>query len=195
MEKSAQAFRTISEVSETVGVPAHVLRFWEGKFTQIKPVKRGGGRRYYRPQDVELIMAIRELLYTDGLTIRGVQKLFREHGVKHVVARHGIAPAPLEDDPAPAPDEVSQRPPVAPKPADVDADTADENDEEDLWNDVPPGGLDTVEETPAMAKATAKSAPPPKSNPKRAAAMRSVLTRLEGLRARMADHPEPDHVE
>lgn len=83
--KSKTAFRTISEVADELDVPQHVLRFWESRFTQIKPLKRGGGRRYYRPEDVSLLMRIRELLYHDGLTIKGVQKLFREHGVKTVI--------------------------------------------------------------------------------------------------------------
>ncbi len=87
MDKSPQAFRTISEVSESLDVPAHVLRFWESRFPQIKPIKRGGGRRYYRPEDVTLLLGIRELLYDDGLTIKGVQKIFRERGVRHVVGR------------------------------------------------------------------------------------------------------------
>ena len=87
MDKSPAAFRTISEVSEALDVPAHVLRFWEQKFPQIRPVKRGGGRRYYRPEDVALLVGIRELLYDDGLTIKGVQKVLRERGQRHVVAR------------------------------------------------------------------------------------------------------------
>ncbi len=78
--KSAEAFRTISEVSGDVGVPQHVLRFWETKFSQIKPLKRGGGRRYYRPEDIDLIQRIRAWLYDDGYTIKGVQKLLREGG-------------------------------------------------------------------------------------------------------------------
>ena len=75
VKKSPNAFRTISEVSDALEVPAHVLRFWESKFSQIKPVKRGGGRRYYRPTDLDLIRGIRDLLYSDGLTIKGVQKV------------------------------------------------------------------------------------------------------------------------
>ena len=86
MKKSPSAFRTISEVSEILGVPAHVLRFWESKFTQIKPVKRGGGRRYYRPEDVGLIRTIQHLLHEQGMTIKGAQKVLRERGVKAVVA-------------------------------------------------------------------------------------------------------------
>ena len=83
--KSATAFRTISEVSSKLGIPQHVLRFWESKFSQVKPLKRGGGRRYYRPEDVVLLKRIRTLLYDDGLTIKGVQKLFRDHSVKTVI--------------------------------------------------------------------------------------------------------------
>lgn len=78
--KSDAAFRTISEVADELNVPQHVLRFWETKFTQIRPLKRGGGRRYYRPEDVTVLKRIRTLLYTDGLTIKGVQRLLRESG-------------------------------------------------------------------------------------------------------------------
>ena len=79
--KSAAAFRTISEVSQDLDVPQHVLRFWESKFTPVRPLKRGGGRRYYRPEDIDLLRRIRNLLYTDGYTIKGVQRLLREgHG-------------------------------------------------------------------------------------------------------------------
>lgn len=78
--KSAAAFRTISEVSEEIDVPQHVLRFWETKFSQIRPLKRGGGRRYYRPEDIELLRQIRDWLYTEGYTIKGVQKLLRSVG-------------------------------------------------------------------------------------------------------------------
>ena len=80
--KSATAFRTISEVSLELDVPQHVLRFWESKFTPIKPLKRGGGRRYYRPEDIDLLRRIRNLLYTDGYTIKGVQRLLREGQLK-----------------------------------------------------------------------------------------------------------------
>lgn len=84
MGKSADAFRTISEVADWLGVPAHVLRFWESKFTQVKPVKRAGGRRYYRPADMKLLGGIRKLLHDDGMTIKGVQKVLRDQGVRHV---------------------------------------------------------------------------------------------------------------
>ena len=85
-EKSAQAFRTISEVGDELDIPAHVLRFWETKFPQLNPMKRGGGRRYYRPADVALLKGIRVALYDQGLTIKGLQKLFRERGPRHIVA-------------------------------------------------------------------------------------------------------------
>ena len=80
--KSAAAFRTISEVASELDLPQHVLRFWETKFPQIRPLKRGGGRRYYRPEDVALLKNIRDLLYNDRYTIKGVQKLLRENGAK-----------------------------------------------------------------------------------------------------------------
>lgn len=93
--KSHAAFRTISEVSEDLDVPQHVLRFWETKFNQVKPLKRGGGRRYYRPEDVDLLRRIRELLYTDGYTIKGVQKLLREGHGKLEVETEEPAELPL----------------------------------------------------------------------------------------------------
>lgn len=84
MSKSRDAFRTISEVSEWLEAPAHVIRFWESKFSQIKPVKRAGGRRYFRPEDIALLGGIKALLHDDGYTIKGVQKLLREKGVGYV---------------------------------------------------------------------------------------------------------------
>lgn len=93
-DKSPQAFRTIREVADWLEVEAHALRFWESKFSQIKPVKRAGGRRYYRPADMRLIGGIKTLLHDQGLTIRGVQKLIREDGVAHVAA---LSP-PLDED-------------------------------------------------------------------------------------------------
>jgi DNA-binding transcriptional MerR regulator len=84
VEKSPDAFRTISEVAQELDVPQHVLRFWESRFREIRPMKRGGGRRYYRPDDVDLLRGIRHLLYGEGYTIRGVQRLLREQGVRFV---------------------------------------------------------------------------------------------------------------
>ncbi|WP_173931341.1 MerR family transcriptional regulator [Chelativorans sp. Marseille-P2723] len=113
MEKSPDAFRTISEVAEELDLPQHVLRFWETRFTQIKPMKRGGGRRYYRPQDVELIKGIRHMLYDQGYTIKGVQKLLRENGNQFIIAVgrgdlqavQAIAPQKLAEKAAVAEDE------------------------------------------------------------------------------------------
>ena len=85
--KSPEAFRTISEVSKDLSLPQHVLRFWETKFVQIKPIKRGGGRRYYRPEDIKLIRGIKSLLYNDGYTIRGVQKVIKEIGTKKILQK------------------------------------------------------------------------------------------------------------
>ena len=99
MDKSPDAFRTISEVAESLETPAHVLRFWESRFPQIRPVKRAGGRRYYRPADVALLSGIRHLLHDEGMTIRGVQKILREQGVRHVagMATENLATAFDED--------------------------------------------------------------------------------------------------
>jgi DNA-binding transcriptional MerR regulator len=84
LDKSPDAFRTISEVAGDLDIPQHVLRFWETRFTQIKPMKRSGGRRYYRPDDVDLLRGIRRLLYGEGYTIRGVQRILKEHGIGSV---------------------------------------------------------------------------------------------------------------
>ena len=86
MEKAPDAFRTISEVADDLDLPQHVLRFWETRFSQIKPMKRGGGRRYYRPEDIDLLRGIRHLLYGEGYTIRGVQRILKDEGVKFVQA-------------------------------------------------------------------------------------------------------------
>ena len=107
--KAPDAFRTIREVAEEIDVPQHVLRFWETKFSQIKPLKRGGGRRYYRPEDVELLRHIRSLLYREGYTIRGVQKLLRETGAR-ALANNGRAPKPAPAAPTEAPGKRESRP-------------------------------------------------------------------------------------
>ena len=109
MEKAPGAFRTISEVADEIDVPQHVLRFWESRFTQIRPMKRGGGRRFYRPEDVDLLRGVRHLLYGEGYTIRGVQRILREEGPAFVqnVWRAGAEPPPPQsqedaDDSAPS---------------------------------------------------------------------------------------------
>ncbi len=112
MDKAPDAFRTISEVAEEINVPQHVLRFWESRFAQIRPLKRGGGRRYYRPDDVDLLRGVRHLLYGEGYTIRGVQRILREQGLAFVqnAWRAGAEPPPpeLEEDRA-GDDEAEQR--------------------------------------------------------------------------------------
>ncbi len=102
LDKAPGAFRTIREVSEELGVPQHVLRFWESRFGQVRPLKRAGGRRYYRPEDVDLLRHIQRLLYQDGYTIRGVQKLFRDSGVKAMRAATNAEPPSRSATPAPA---------------------------------------------------------------------------------------------
>ncbi len=106
VEKSAAAFRTISEVADDLDVPQHVLRFWETKFPQVRPLKRGGGRRYYRPEDVDLLRNIRRLLYDAGYTIKGVQRLLREGILRDAEAPAGAAHGGL-------PTAAAEPPPVA----------------------------------------------------------------------------------
>jgi DNA-binding transcriptional MerR regulator len=116
MAKAKDAFRTISEVAEWLDTPTHVLRFWESKFTQIKPVKGAGGRRYYRPADMDLLGGIKQLLHEDGLTIKGAQKLLREKGVKYVAGLGANTSDAIVADPKPAP--VAEPAPAAkPTPA------------------------------------------------------------------------------
>lgn len=109
MDKAPEAFRTISEVAAELDIPKHVLRFWETKFPQLKPMKRGGGRRYYRPEDVDLLRGIRTLLYDEGYTIKGLQKVFRHNGVTFVKNcwRDDAQPPPRASKP-PIPDIASE---------------------------------------------------------------------------------------
>ena len=118
MAKSPNAFRTISEAADEIGAPQHVLRFWETKFTFVSPLKRAGGRRFYRPQDLVLLKAVKRLLHDEGLTIKGVQRLYREQGIRRIAAwgdpeglvafePEGAAPAAPESTPAPAPAPVA----------------------------------------------------------------------------------------
>lgn len=123
MDKTVDAFRTISEVAEALDLPQHVLRFWETRFPQIKPLKRAGGRRFYRPDDVELLRTIRQLLYADGYTIKGVQRILKEHGVRAVVAmqgQRGLMPPPMAE-PAPESPPMLRR---EPRFGDADEDTS-----------------------------------------------------------------------
>jgi DNA-binding transcriptional MerR regulator len=110
MEKSPDAFRTISEAADELDLPQHVLRFWETRFSTIKPLKRGGGRRYYRPEDVLLLKGIRHLLYDQGFTIKGVQKILKDQGARAVAAIGNGGP--IEALPPPTPDPVDDAPQV-----------------------------------------------------------------------------------
>jgi DNA-binding transcriptional MerR regulator len=118
LAKAPEAFRTISEVSEQLDVPQHVLRFWEAKFGQVRPLKRAGGRRYYRPDDIDLLKGIRALLYNEGLTIKGVQKVLREQGARHVIeiGRTGAKPSRKVSE-STASDDAGLLPPLLPIPS------------------------------------------------------------------------------
>ncbi len=123
MDKSPDAFRTISEVAAWLDTPPHVLRFWETRFSQLKPIKRSGGRRYYRPSDIALLAGIRKLLHEDGLTTRGVQKILRERGVRHVAALGAAGGALLPPPAALAPAEAADLAEAAGAPMHEDAET------------------------------------------------------------------------
>ncbi|EBA11106.1 MerR family transcriptional regulator [Roseobacter sp. CCS2] len=185
MAKAKDAFRTISEVAEWLDTPTHVLRFWESKFSQIKPVKGAGGRRYYRPTDMDLLGGIKKLLHEDGLTIKGTQKLLREQGVKHVagLGQSMTAPAP-KAKPAVAAVKPTPKPPTpAPQqdafPFDMPAPAAAPSA---LTIDLPkpPKGL------PAAAPRLIGRAPAdPSILQARAAQIAPLLARLDAVRERM----------
>jgi DNA-binding transcriptional MerR regulator len=139
MDKGPDAFRTIREVAQELALPQHVLRFWETRFPQIKPVKRAGGRRYYRPDDVDLLRGIRDLLYGEGYTIRGVQRILKEDGIRFVQAvgrgeqspggaGEALAPAEAPDIEEEEPDEAQEA--EADEETDEEAETEDADDEE-----------------------------------------------------------------
>lgn len=143
MTKSPDAFRTISEVADWLGVQAHVLRFWESKFSQVKPVKRAGGRRYYRPADMQLLGGIKALLHDEGLTIKGVQKILREQGVAHVIEKSQS----LEDTAVPMVADidttvVSFESAAAAKENAAQSDTAETPDDDDTADPVETGADD-----------------------------------------------------
>ncbi|MDP5084883.1 MAG: MerR family transcriptional regulator [Yoonia sp.] len=194
MAKAQDAFRTISEVAEWLDTPTHVLRFWESKFSQIKPVKGAGGRRYYRPTDMDLLGGIKKLLHEDGLTIKGAQKLLREKGVKYV-AGLGQSMTDTQQAPTTAPAPVvriaTPLPPQTTRPAAIEPDS-------------PQGALPFDMEAPTGTPQFAIALPlPPKGLPDakprligrapvdasvlhdRAAKIAPLLARLEVLRSRM----------
>ena len=175
MDKAPDAFRTISEVAEDLDIPQHVLRFWETRFSQIKPMKRSGGRRYYRPDDVDLLRGIRRLLYGEGYTIRGVQRILREQGVKAV---QGLAD---ESVPPPSPTRRAG-------PSDHDEEAAALAIEPELEEDIEADedGLDIeVAPRPApaarLAAATARAAPGHRDEAPRPAEARAGANQSRGL--------------
>ncbi|WP_223877869.1 MerR family transcriptional regulator [Histidinibacterium aquaticum] len=177
--KSRDAFRTISEVAEWLDTPAHVLRFWESKFPQIKPVKRAGGRRYYRPDDMALLAGIKTLLHEQGLTIKGAQKLLREKGVRHV-ASLGMAEGEVTDaaEAEPQPDNVV--------PLELP--------------ETPPAPEEAPEPEAAEAPAAAEEAPPefeplPEEPPETPEDPPSPPLSDEGTQEgpRVIPHPDPEH--
>jgi DNA-binding transcriptional MerR regulator len=174
MDKSPEAFRTISEVAEALDVPPHVLRFWESRFAQVKPVKRGGGRRYYRPEDVRLLRGIRGLLYDDGMTIKGVQKILRERGVRHVIGLGATDEAPPVPA-APAPRAKAEPKPAArtTAPAAPKAAPAAPAPQPDLF------------EAGAAVRVAEAAEPEVAAAPKDRAALRALVGKLEALRAVM----------
>lgn len=161
--KSASAFRTISEVAGELDVPQHVLRFWETKFSQVKPLKRGSGRRYYRPEDVELLRSIRGLLYNDGYTIKGVQKLLRDGGIKSVRSVQSEAGAAVAVKPQREPLPVF--PPSAP-----------ENRPDTAPLAAPPPAMN--QPLPQAAQAKRKAAIDPETK----ASLKALLNELQTLR-------------
>ena len=193
MAKAKDAFRTISEVAEWLDTPTHVLRFWESKFSQIKPVKGAGGRRYYRPTDMELLGGIKQLLHVEGMTIKGTQKLLREKGVKHVATLGQTLaekPAPTEAPKA----AVTQTPKAAPAPvAPPTGAKAAEPVQDALPFDLPTSALPSdLPPTPSKELPAASGrllAYLPKDSDALAAKAKEIaplVARLAALRARMA---------
>jgi DNA-binding transcriptional MerR regulator len=166
LDKAPDAFRTISEVADEIDVPQHVLRFWESRFTQIKPMKRGGGRRYYRPDDVDLLRGVRHLLYGEGYTIRGVQRILRDEGSSFVqsVWRAGATqpPPPVADD----------------EQESFVEDVAETRAEPNLF--VPPPRAGAA--PPVARREPTLTAPPPRSGASAQEALRRVLDELIACR-------------
>jgi len=214
MDKSPEAFRTISEVADWLDTPTHVLRFWESRFSQVKPVKRAGGRRYYRPKDMELLGGIKKLLHSDGMTIRGVQKLLRKEGARHVATMSApidfgdvidatLAQAPIELDAVAATSDVvvplkeepkdaaPPTPPVAkePEPAAEPELTrqpllADVADDPAEENGAEPDVTDVATSLRSIARASADQMPPSEL-------INAIYARLLHLRDRMNDGSGP----
>ena len=188
MDKAPDAFRTISEVADDLDVPQHVLRFWESRFSQIRPMKRGGGRRYYRPEDIDLLRGIRHLLYGQGFTIRGVQRILREEGPRFVQAvwQDG-APQPSVsrrsgEEPGEGADRVAERglfglwPAMSAK-EEIDAPEAD---------DAPKGQIERAPHVPlAAAPPPPPTVPLPRLRPADRERLRATLDELIACRKRL----------
>ncbi|KAJ56635.1 hypothetical protein ACMU_06745 [Actibacterium mucosum KCTC 23349] len=190
MRKSPDAFRTISEVAEWLDTPAHVLRFWESRFTQVKPVKRAGGRRYYRPNDMLLLGGLKKLLHEDGMTIRGVQKYLREHGVKEVM---GLS-HPLDEDEvldgtvtAENDDDVTTEAPEAPMAENVE-DPVEADNVVPLHGDPDAPELDFG---PPPTKPAAEAPPAPEEEPEVAPEPVAATPMAEDADAEPVPEPEP----
>ena len=176
MLKSPDAFRTISEVAEELDLPQHILRFWETRFSSIRPLKRGGGRRYYRPDDVDLLKGIRQLLYGQGYTIKGVQRILREQGLRSVQALGRGEHAPLPPSHDPADDEDDPGPDGAAVPPDDEAEEAGRfPDPADAREDGPPPGRLPDARLPDAIR------PEPDAGRSRTGLAGDDLTRLRGV--------------
>jgi DNA-binding transcriptional MerR regulator len=168
LDKAPDAFRTISEVADDLDIPQHVLRFWETRFAQIKPMKRSGGRRYYRPDDVDLLRGIRRLLYGEGYTIRGVQRILKEHGVKAV---QGLVDGSTALPALGAPGDQAMRGGAEPDDEEVVVD-AGEDEDEAATGQAPPT---------LRASAAASATAVPAHSPVSANARKLDLARLEAV--------------
>lgn len=182
--KGPDAFRTISEVAEDLGLPQHVLRFWETRFPQIRPIKRGGGRRYYRPADVDLLRGVKQLLYGEGYTIRGVQRILREQGGRKLAQDVGARPGGAQPPGEPVPGPTSE--PAAPPPPGPEiwasgrrASPADLRPVDD-----PDVGLPSYDddETPVASAPARQPAPRPGLTQEQIARLSEVLGELEACR-------------
>ncbi len=219
MRKSPDAFRTISEVAQDLDLPQHVLRFWETRFSQIKPMKRGGGRRYYRPDDIDLLKGIRHLLYDEGYTIKGVQRILKEQGVRHVidsiaefddgsdaVSANGVG-APHATHPQdyhePNQLEVTRPPLVAPRhPTSQQPVQNAQNSQAAEPMHVQPPAAHLVAQPMQSAPAAAYTAPPataPVTSPSPAVQMPQATTAVQALHQAAAHpipvQPEPPHIQ
>ena len=158
MDKAPDAFRTISEVADDLDIPQHVLRFWETRFTQIKPMKRSGGRRYYRPDDVDLLRGIRRLLYGEGYTIRGVQRILKEHGIKSV---QGLIDGSAAVPSFPAASEAALRGPPDDGDDAPEIDAGDDDGDDEVAEPVPPRRAAEVAPQPPRAEMSPPAQAPP----------------------------------